>query len=77
VASAARHRFTPLGFSTRILKAVSRCACHRTPNEVFALRKAAILLVCAPMAYDSFGDFVRALEGSGELIRIQQPIATD
>src|ERR1700677_320681 len=29
------------------------------------------------MAYDSFGDFVRALENAGELRRIAQPLATE
>src|ERR1700677_3718335 len=29
------------------------------------------------MAYDSFGDFVRALEKAGELRRIPQPLATE
>src|SRR5437868_2794342 len=29
------------------------------------------------MAYDSFGDFVRALERAGELTRVQQPIASE
>src|SRR5438876_12381213 len=29
------------------------------------------------MAFDSFGQFVRALDAAGELIRIAQPIATE
>jgi 4-hydroxy-3-polyprenylbenzoate decarboxylase len=29
------------------------------------------------MAYDSFGDFVQALEKAGELIRVSQPVATE
>lgn len=29
------------------------------------------------MAYDSFADFLRALEGAGELIRISEPLATE
>jgi 4-hydroxy-3-polyprenylbenzoate decarboxylase len=29
------------------------------------------------MAFDSFGDFVRALDRAGELIRISQPVATE
>ena len=29
------------------------------------------------MAYDSFGQFVRALEKAGELKRVSQPIATE
>ena len=29
------------------------------------------------MAFDSFGDFVAALEKAGELVRISQPVATE
>ena len=29
------------------------------------------------MAFDSFRDFLNALEAAGELIRIQQPVATE
>jgi 4-hydroxy-3-polyprenylbenzoate decarboxylase len=29
------------------------------------------------MAYDSFGQFVQALEKAGELTRIRQPVATE
>ena len=29
------------------------------------------------MAFDSFGDFVAALDKSGELVRINQPVATE
>src|SRR3954447_16184922 len=29
------------------------------------------------MAFDSYGDFLEALEGAGELIRIREPIATE
>src|SRR5690242_5717825 len=35
---------------------------------------ASLLLI---MAFDSFGDFVKTLEQSGELIRISQPVATE
>src|SRR3989454_4255418 len=33
--------------------------------------------IASAMAFDSFGDFVAALENAGELTRISQPIATE
>ena len=49
----------------------------RIPRSKFVANHNLPLFPWVLMAFDSFRDFVRRLEGAGELIRVSQPVATE